>query len=357
MPAWGGLHRELRIVAAVGGAIVLSAVVAASALADNGPHVAAVNSGSSTLTADSCAGCHRAHTAQGPLLIARATNVELCLVCHDTAALGATTNVLDGIAAGTSRGLKGGGFANALMDTGWTGAATSRPSTSAHLMDGTTTATMWGNGAIGSGFGKAAVTLTCTDCHNPHGTGGYRILRPIPNGSGASAGIDISDDAVKTYTVASAQNRYFGELYWPVETSWGPYYDWQKEYALTQWCAQCHTRYDAVESGTGHIDSGDPTYKYRHMTRYPAGSINCGLCHPGPNGINASNPFGISGLVAHEGVCENCHVAHGSSAVMGTYSGVVAWPDTATTPNGNARSSLLRLDNRGVCVGCHDPTT
>jgi len=38
---------------------------------------------------------------------------------------------------------------------------------------------------------------------------------------------------------------------------------------------------------------------------------------------------------------------------MGTNSGAVAWPDNSTTPSGNARSSLLRLDNRGVCVQCH----
>ena len=40
---------------------------------------------------------------------------------------------------------------------------------------------------------------------------------------------------------------------------------------------------------------------------------------------------------------------------MGTYSGIVAWPDLATAPSGDGRSSLLRLDNRGVCIGCHNP--
>jgi hypothetical protein len=39
---------------------------------------------------------------------------------------------------------------------------------------------------------------------------------------------------------------------------------------------------------------------------------------------------------------------------MGTFSGSTTWPDGATTPNGNARSSLLRVDNRGVCELCHN---
>jgi len=71
----------------------------------------------------------------------------------------------------------------------------------------------------------------------------------------------------------------------------------------------------------------------------------------------APNPAGITGgSTAHEPVCQNCHVAHGSAAQMGTYSGAVPWPDAATFPSGDARSSLLRVDNRGVCQGCHDPT-
>jgi hypothetical protein len=52
--------------------------------------------------------------------------------------------------------------------------------------------------------------------------------------------------------------------------------------------------------------------------------------------------------------CLSCHVAHGSSATMGTNSGAVPWPGGGTTPAGNARSSLLRVDNRGVCQSCHN---
>jgi predicted CXXCH cytochrome family protein len=342
--------RTLRPVA--GGTLVAAAalwLLAAPVAADGGPHVAGVNSGSTTLAADSCAGCHRAHTAPGENLIAASTEVGLCLTCHGPAAAGATTDVVDGVKAGTATGLRGGGFGNALMDTAWTGAAVSRPATSAHMTDGATNVTMWGNGAIGSGAGPTT-TLTCADCHNPHGNATYRILRPIPTGSGATVDVVVPDQPIPVYTVASAQNRYFGEVYGNGN------YNWQEMYALDEWCAACHTRYDAPESGQATTDSGDPTFRYRHVTRWPVGSIDCMVCHSGALGIVAPNPFGITYRTAHEPVCQNCHVAHGSAAQMGTFSGVVPWPDGATTPSGNARSSLLRLDNRGVCAGCHDPT-
>ena len=103
--------------------LLVGAVGAEPASADGGPHVVAINSGLTTLTADSCAGCHRAHTSRGEGLLMEATTTELCLACHGTTASGATTNVTDGVLAGTGRGLRGGGFLNASMDTSWTASA------------------------------------------------------------------------------------------------------------------------------------------------------------------------------------------------------------------------------------------
>jgi len=185
----------------------------APALADYGPHDATINSGSAGLTADTCAACHRAHAAQGPNLIGAPSGVALCLTCHGSGRAGSTTNVSDGVQAGTSRGLKGSGFVTALMDTAWDGNAVARPATSMHLFDGTNVGTMWGNGAIGSGPGKTSVSLTCASCHNPHGNGSNRVLRPIPTDSAAASGIAVIVETAKVYVVASALNRYFGEVY------------------------------------------------------------------------------------------------------------------------------------------------
>lgn len=181
----------------LGSLLVLALVTVASA--DNGPH------GGFTATTDSCAGCHRAHTAQygsNALLI---TDPEsLCMSCHSGGA-GATTNVEDGVYTGTTEGqtgnpLFGGGFDNALMATAWSGNATfdpgivvtSRPTTSVHAVGAA--GTIWGSGANNSTNGQ--MVLECTSCHDPHGNAGwnttttpdtrvasYRLLRWQPQGS------------------------------------------------------------------------------------------------------------------------------------------------------------------------------
>jgi cytochrome c551/c552 len=90
---------------------------------------------------------------------------------------------------------------------------------------------------------------------------------------------------------------------------------------INQWCSQCHSRYLAA-SGAWNTDSGDAIFKYRHT--------------------NTSNK-----------PCTTCHVAHGSNADMsGVYSSSAEYPDGTTSPS----SRLLKLDNRGTCVACHDPT-
>jgi hypothetical protein len=235
------------------------------------------------------------------------------------------------------------------MDTDGSGTSASRPATSAHTYDGATPVTMWGNGAIDSGPGKANVTVTCGDCHNPHGTGNYRILNPIPGGSGATVDVPVGDQTTPVYTVSSPVNQYFGEEY--ADASF------QTLTALDAWCAQCHTRHEATSANSDETSSGDSIFTFRHTTRVTSGQIDCLECHDTMDGGDAHNPWAINGpAIAHQPLCQTCHVAHGSAAQMGLYSGLVPWPDGAMAPSGDARSSLLRIDNRGLCVACHDPT-
>jgi predicted CXXCH cytochrome family protein len=201
--------------------LILAAI---PALADGGPHVKTDNNGSLGITADGCAGCHRVHTAQGPLLLKTATEEALCLSCHGAAVAGSTVDVMTGIqyrlgtgayvrdgtgdpnaapstwVNGTQLGaLRGGGFEEARIGdpfrytiAGSTGSATrlgkvqvaSAPDdvTSAHipgLAGLTQPGVAWGNGANGSGVGPVA-TVSCGSCHNPHGNGQYRILNTLP---------------------------------------------------------------------------------------------------------------------------------------------------------------------------------
>ena len=376
--------------------------------ADGGPHVVDANSGTWTLTTATCARCHRAHTASSPMLLDGASDDELCLNCHGAAGIGATTDVEDGVQLasandGTGNGpvagaLRAGGFVDARIDAGNPSRisfprlagpavvadfsslvpvlAVGVPVTSAHLdlgqpgIDGTATA--WGNGALDAA--SPTVSMGCATCHNPHGNGQYRILRPIPHpatapgspvafveagadapvtdlplpvGAGAAGtrnytvqwGRTLQDvlDAAAGPTAGDYWRRY---LPWDEVPGWSgvfpvanpnslkgdrPEFDpalanldgWVDEISL--WCAACHSRYLAGGDGAT-TDSGDDTYRYRHATVGPE--------------------------------CTQCHVSHGSNAAMGPSSAAVPYPDATASDS----SRLLKVDNRGTCQQCHDPT-
>ncbi len=214
--------RRLMLLIAAGALWLFLAAI--PALADGGPHVSSANSGVSTLASDSCAGCHRAHTAKGELLINATSEEELCLTCHGAASSGSTVDVMTGaqyaLAGNGTRSAtllgatRGGGFDQARIDAGNmtrlsylrnATAVSQRPKigvgaaedvTSAHIAmaenGNVLPGVAWGNGAAGSGAGPAA-TVSCGSCHNPHGNGNYRILNTIPTAAGANSAwvIDI----------------------------------------------------------------------------------------------------------------------------------------------------------------------
>ncbi len=155
-------------------------LAAVPVLADGGPHVAAINNGTSGINADSCAGCHRAHRAQGEFLLLADSGTALCLSCHGATGLGSKVDVESGMQykLGTTdvRGdtvlgyLRGGGFVTARIGSGeavrigYTSThgvgqlakvpvrtAGSQPVTSAHLPNvggvvGAADGVAWGNG-------------------------------------------------------------------------------------------------------------------------------------------------------------------------------------------------------------------
>jgi cytochrome c553 len=111
---------------------------------------------------------------------------------------------------------------------------------------------------------------------------------------------------------------------------------------ITAWCSSCHTRYFAnnnpnpdFPAATGaswqYPRPGDDLYKYQHRT--------------------------VAGRD-----CLTCHVSHGSNAVMdGPYSATYEYPDGSSgqlpgTATLQGSSRLLKVDNRGTCQACHDPT-
>ena len=263
-------------------------------------------------------------------------------------------------------------------------ANTPTPVTSAHIAIGGTGLTakdvVWGNGALGTP--NAGVTLNnemeCTACHNPHGNGNYRILNDLPNAgapqANAAVAVKVTDapwvqgktrnysviqvagtrgtdstyllyaDQVLAARAAGTFNGIAGDYtslsgdYFrkSVPFNGGTAYDGPNgqpntstnytdttgfNVQMTNWCAQCHTRYMAA-SGSRSTYSGDATFAYRHTT-------------------------------AKNRTCSTCHVAHGSNAAMQQYSASVPYPDNSVTV-GNSR--LLKTDSRGICQLCHDPT-
>ena len=296
---------------------------AVPASADNGPHIKGAG-----VVADTCASCHRVHTASAPGLL-KQPQTTLCYTCHGDAAAGASTDVVNGVGysnterTGTKGALRGGGFSYALIGSdspsgnGYIGKIPVRSTpaavTSTHSVDASDKMA-WGNGAISAtaSFGKI-IPLRCGNCHDPHGNGSYRTLRATPKDSGAaSPGVTIAD-------AAPGSKVYTTDNYWQVEDVNAPGFIAN----ISAWCATCHTRY-LSGSGGGKTNSGDAVYAFRHRSDQTAqGSASC----------------------------VQCHVSHGSNASMGTYSAGVSNPDGTAA---GAGSRLLRIDSRGVCQMCHD---
>jgi predicted CXXCH cytochrome family protein len=353
--------------------------------ADNGPHVAT----GADATPDKCAGCHRIHTGQNEYLNKDGGTIEaFCYSCHGTGGPGSDLAVQEGTfyggttpgapyggkTASTTVGLRGGGFDAARINTtdpnitlpaptpiGYQVSIGVLPATqpvkSKHVVDGTTTGTMWGNGAIGSGPGLANATLQCSSCHDPHGNGNYRILRDVPTGSGAATGFSIPDTYPKTptsYTTSNYFNMYIGFATPAANPAPGPATPAAGLSILadtSKWCSLCHTRYLAVRNATvptpapggvdpdsSRVDSGDPIFAFRHTSAGWGRSASTG---------NAS---------WNNRACITCHASHGSNASMpGPYSSTVEWPDGSTiNPSYDLeRASMLKVDNRGICRRCH----
>jgi len=349
-------------------------LLAVPAFADGGPHIAGQGG---NLTPDSCAGCHRAHSAVAANLLVR-DQMSLCYTCHGASATGSVLDVVDGISTASIGGgaLRGGGVQFALLNTttytgnlivGWGGnipALATGAATSSHHSVDASAVTMWGNGptpaTVGdTSYGKAEkVNLSCGSCHDPHGNHQYRILKPGPSDSGIANGpysegvqagrVYINDASAKTYTTTnyalidggatsaanvagtSSGNTWNGgpndgsQLAYNSTTKnwWGTY-----TAASSLWCATCHTRYNAV-SGAELTPSGDAVYMFKHPVYTlinkdaPDNVFNGAWLSASQTGVpynTAITPVQGTpgaGTTNHAPACLSCHVAHGTNASM-----------------------------------------
>ncbi|MEW5958854.1 MAG: cytochrome c3 family protein [Chloroflexota bacterium] len=320
-------------------ALILAFVIVGVVSANGGPH------GGYTATTDACAGCHRAHTAVGPRLLVQPSTYELCVSCHGSTGVGANTNVEDGFylasrddAPGGANGnvgagntpdnapLLGGGFLN------YRGAAV----TSRHdVAPAAATNLAWGNGVNrGVTAALAGGNLTCAGCHDPHGSPNYRIIRAAVNT--VAVAVAQVDEAAKDYDTE----------HWGAGTS--------------TVCAACHGAYHVTAAGSGSNAANVATGGYTHRVDV---SWNGDALTDPLIGMGTANPetVGMGGYtlpLAESGtnnmlVCMTCHLPHGTSAAATGFAAGTFDPAGPQGPIPAGDSSLLRLDNRGVCEVCH----
>ncbi len=309
--------------------------------ANGGPH------GDYTATTDKCAACHRTHTAQGPKLITAASVHELCLSCHGAAGTGAYTDVENGVYTNTNNAnqsrtgdvtstpfnapLRAGGFVSYLGN----------PVTSTHEYQGGSFQA-WGGGGTRGQLGGTSIVMTCTTCHDPHGSSNYRILRTTINTNPVTVG--QVDETNKNYGYDTTDSDGDG-LFWPADRDETDFtgFAWPTDYSNV--CAACHPPYHNLQldnttashdvdfDASLYIDTGEvfPTYT-------------------DPDGVTVADPLanvdtGNKNSTALA-VCGTCHLAHGTSTQM---TGYAADPRLPT----GGDSALLRWNNRGVCQACH----
>ncbi|MCL5959777.1 MAG: hypothetical protein M1358_10795, partial [Chloroflexi bacterium] len=321
----------------LGGVLLLTLGAVGLASANAGPHG---NYGGGTSTPDGCAGCHRAHTATGPYLLAAASPDALCEICH-----GATgnTDVFDGLLTNLSnRTLNGGGF----RYMGGTTTSHTASVTSKHDVAGVsgTTVTAWGSNPDGAG---SQGQLECVSCHNPHGSSNYRIL----NDSGTwaatpSAGVlTFQSSQVVTISAGSLTEPTGYGRYGP--GSWDALSNTYYTKGINDFCSTCHEMY-LTKAGSatnpssesayyyypGKQDTGSgATYRYRHQV-----SVSSGADENNKYKMLRFAATNSSAEIRDSMTCLTCHFAHGTSATAETYS-------AAASPAGD--SANLLYDNRG----------
>lgn len=397
--------------------------------------------GSYTMDTDACAGCHRAHTAASPiqwtdttgdntttgsalLLGTAATIDEFCNTCHGSGSAGADTNVVDGIfeaddgdntgadrvlnAAGEK--LNGGGFNIDPASGGdifWT----------QHAPDGSTW-TAWGGGTTGADGiisigGQENVAVSCSVCHDVHGSANYRLLKHTVNGTivGNYTGDPVNPTPVPW--VISAEIGYPTGGWLLHEPGAAQLVGYQPDYTtpryakaptadptkgISAWCSACHQQYmttTGTTAGAGvAYDAADGfglQVRHRHPVNVPMQNFADKL-HPGQlvlaQGVaGVGNPLPLAhdssaDYIADDTAnlndstdwidCLTCHVAHGASTLMTGYAAVEnnldPMPNTGFeditgdgVPDVGAggvapafSNALLRYNNREVCEVCHN---
>jgi len=323
-----------------------------------------------------------------------ATMTEFCDACHGDAAPGASTNVASGVfdsgpsasstgtvgtlgdTDGTDGGavvsayktasvfnapLNGGGFNRMPDPYAWqtSSSIAYKATSSAHKMD--VTGPLWGAGSSPLNYG-GGVALTCTDCHDPHGTSNYRLLKASVNG--VTVGGYATDGLTPTPFV------YSNEIGYPVPTYVAnpgggiqdgalPNGGWLKHEAGAAQMALYRPNYTDT-TGTVVLHTETDLVPSKSM------SIWCAACHTNYNQTNAADAVTYNydpflpdpALSSATAVGSKSYHRHAVDKTMAVGQGVgralqeevvldAAWVPLENSPSGVAEDGYLG------CLTCH----
>ena len=236
-----------------------------------------------------CSDCHTQHNSAGgqPMrtddnpsparsLLRRGTPLELCLSCHD----GSNPNAPDVLApVSYVADAPGGAFANA-------GGMPVDPLASfGHHLNTPSSVIPPG--------GTQPMTLVCTTCHDPHGNGNYRNLRPDPTRTNqAPANVVVAQSF-------AANGANPTQVYVPSNVVY--------KSGLSAWCMKCHVSLE------GHHPVDKPiteTTVWANVTlpRVPVETdeVICISCHKAHGSTNPKATIFPDGTTI-DSACHECH--------------------------------------------------
>ena len=301
--------------------LVSALVLNAAALSATNPH------GGYTTNTAACAQCHKTHTASSRYLIAftlpAGTQNEIyrtCTYCHSYGGSSHYDEVDGQIIDGSNLwATSAGGFQSMPAIEGANTYTTTATVTSKHKADEPSGTLI----TIPGGSSWGGILLSCVKCHDPHGTPNARLLMPY-----VIVYVNGGWLPVSTTPAGQTISMTIGN---PTSNETATYNDDN----INTFCGACHTDYLQTAAGSGSTPSGTYTAGlYRHRVGMPAS---------GASGYNAAYLALPTAATTGDVICLTCHYAHGTTAAV----------SPSTYANG---STLLRMDERGVCQNCHRKT-